>query len=249
MKPIELPMAILAGGLATRLRPVTEKIPKSLVRVAGKPFLAHQLKLLRSHGIRRIILCVGHLGQMIEREFGDGSDYGVRLEYAYDGDTLLGTGGALRQALPLLGNSFFVLYGDSYLPINYGAVGEAFFSAARPALMTVYANAGKYDTSNVCFENGQIKVYDKKNLAPQMRHIDYGLSILSAPVLASRPEGSRFDLAEVLSELAARGALAGYEVNTRFYEIGSPAGLAELDALLSTSPRLDAPGEAISHNS
>lgn len=227
-----MPVAILAGGLATRLRPITEKIPKSLVEVAGRPFLAHQIELLKSRGLNHLVLCVGHLGEMIRQQFGNGSAYGVTLEYSFDGEKLLGTGGAVRKALPMLGDRFFVLYGDSYLPIDYQSVAKTFEQSGRPALMTVYANSGKYDTSNVWFENGRIAVYDKKNLRPEMRHIDYGLSAFHASVFETQPAGIPFDLADVLRDLAARGQLAGYEVTRRFYEIGSPAGLAELDALL-----------------
>lgn len=234
-QPIELSVAILAGGLATRLRPITEKIPKSLVTVAGRPFLAHQLELLRSRGIQRAVLCVGHLGEMIEREFGDGSGYGVRLDYSFDGPKLLGTGGALRQALAKLGERFFVLYGDSYLPIDYRAVAEFFTRSGKLGCMTVYRNEGRYDTSNVVFQNGEIAVYDKKAKRPEMQHIDYGLSLFQRDVLERYPADQPFDLAEVMMDLVAQRQLAGFEVPERFYEIGSPAGLAELDALLAKS--------------
>src|SRR5437764_8367856 len=179
-KPLDLPIAILAGGLATRLRPLTERVPKVLLPVAGKPFLAHQLELLRSQGISRVVLCVGYLGEMIERVFGDGRDWGVKLEYSFDGPALLGTGGALQKALPLLGEHFFVLYGDSYLPIDFRPVAECFQRSGKLGLMTVFHNQNRFDTSNVWFEDGEIKLYDKKNRLPQMQHIDYGLSILSA---------------------------------------------------------------------
>lgn len=230
----ELPVAILAGGLATRLRPITEKIPKSLVEIAGEPFLAHQLRLLKSRGIRRAVLCVGYLGEMIEREFGDGADFGVALQYVFDGPALLGTGGALRNALPLLGDAFFTLYGDSYLPVDFEAVEAAWRASARRALMTVFRNEGAWDTSNVEFSGGRIVRYDKRDRTPAMLHIDYGLSIFTAPVLADRPAGIPFDLADVQKDLVARGELAGYEVTERFYEVGSHAGVAELDQLLST---------------
>jgi N-acetyl-alpha-D-muramate 1-phosphate uridylyltransferase len=226
------PVALLAGGLATRLRPLTEKIPKSLVEVAGRPFLAHQLELLRSRGIRRVVLCVGHLGEQIEKMFGDGSAWGMQLAYSFDGPKLLGTGGALRKALPLLGSQFFVLYGDSYLPIEYAPVAEAFAQSGQPALMTVFANAGRYDTSNVWFEQGTIKCYDKQARLPQMQHIDFGLCVLQRGVLESMPLEKAVDFANVLRDLSARGQLAGFEVQQRFYEIGSPSGLAELDELL-----------------
>jgi NDP-sugar pyrophosphorylase family protein len=215
--PLNIPVAILAGGLATRLRPITEKIPKSLVPVAGRPFLAHQLELLHSRGIRRAVLCVGYLGEMIQRDFGTGEKYGVKLDYSFDGEKLLGTGGAIKRALPLLGDEFFVLYGDSYLPVEYAPNAEIFRRSGKPGLMTVYRNEGKYDTSNVVFADGEIKVYDKKVRLPEMRHIDYGLSLFKAAVFDSHP--------------------AGREVRERFYEIGSHAGLAELETLLqSKSP-------------
>ncbi len=235
--PIEIPVAILAGGLATRLRPITEKIPKSLVPVAGKPFLAHQLELLCLRGIRRVVLCVGHLGEMIQCDFGDGSAFGVRLDYSFDGPKLLGTGGAIRRALPLLGDDFFVLYGDSYLPADYASVADFFRRRGKLGCMTVYHNQGRYDTSNVVFRDGEIVVYDKQNRRPEMHYIDYGLSLFKKPVFESYAPDLPFDLAEVMSKLVREKQLVGYEVHERFYEMGSPAGLAELESLLqSKSP-------------
>jgi NDP-sugar pyrophosphorylase family protein len=240
--PLDIPVAILAGGFATRLRPITEKIPKSLISVAGKPFLAHQLGLLRARGLRRVVLCVGYLGEMIQRDFGDGNAFGMQLDYSFDssrrsaakadGPQLLGTGGAIKRALPLLGEKFFVLYGDSYLPIEYRPVADFFQRSGKPGCMTVYRNEGRHDTSNVVFRDGEIAVYDKKNRPPEMRHIDYGLSLFKASVFESYAAGQPFDLAEVMSRLVHEKQLAGYEVRERFYEIGSPAGLAELEALL-----------------
>ena len=230
--PLDIPVAILAGGFATRLRPITEKIPKSLISVAGKPFLAHQLELLRSCGLCRVVLCVGHLGEMIQRDFGDGSQFGVRIDYSFDGPKLLGTGGAIKRALPLLGGEFFVLYGDSYLPVEYRPVAEFFRRGGKPGCMTVYRNEGRHDTSNVVFHNGQITVYDKKNRTPEMRHIDYGLSLFKSTAFDSFPADKPFDLAEVMGKLVRERQLAGYEVHERFYEIGSPAGLAELETIL-----------------
>lgn len=231
-----VPVAILAGGLATRLRPITEKIPKSLVSVAGEPFLAHQLRLLHSRGVRRAVMCVGYLGEMIEKEVGDGAAFGIELRYSFDGPKLLGTGGALRQALPMLGEEFFVLYGDSYLPIDYAAVLESFHTSGKPGLMTVFRNEGAWDTSNVHFENGRIVRYDKREKTPEMRHIDYGLGVFRAPVFAERAAGEAFDLADVQRGLVAKGELAGHEVFQRFYEVGSHAGLAELETILRPSP-------------
>ncbi len=227
-----MPVALLAGGLATRLRPLTEKIPKLLVEVAGEPFFSHQLRLLKQHGLTRIVLCVGHLGEMIVDRYGDGSKWGVQLDYSFDGPKLLGTGGALIRALPKLGEAFYVLYGDSYLPIDYQAVGRAFFDSGKPGLMTVFENREAYDASNVWFEDGRIKLYSKKQKPPQMRHIDYGLGVFRADAFAGYPPDAVVDLASIQADLCTRGDLAGYEIMERFYEIGSPAGLQELDALL-----------------
>lgn len=226
------PVAILAGGLATRLRPITEKIPKLLVEVAGEPFFSHQLRLLQRSGLTRIVLCVGYLGEKIVERYGDGAKWGVHLEYCFDGPKLLGTGGALIKALPQLGDAFYVLYGDSYLPIDYLAVGDFFLRSPQRGLMTVFENHGRFDASNVQFADGQIQIYDKKNQTPAMHHIDYGLGVFRAGAFDGFARDAMVDLAEVQRALVARRQLAGYEVTQRFYEIGSPAGLNELDALL-----------------
>ena len=230
------PVAILAGGLAKRLRPITETIPKALVTIAGAPFIAHQLRLLHSAGLRRIVICAGYLGEMIAAEIGDGAGFDLRIEYSFDGPRLLGTGGALKRALPMLGRRFFVLYGDSYLPIDYRKAALAFATGDKAGLMTVYRNEGRWDTSNVRFEAGHILRYDKKQRTPEMHHIDYGLGILRAESLASWPDNEPFDLADVYRHLLAENQLSGYEVTERFYEIGSPQGLAELDAFLRRQP-------------
>jgi NDP-sugar pyrophosphorylase family protein len=232
------PVAILAGGLAKRLRPITETIPKALVAVAGLPFLAHQLRLLHTAGLRRIIICAGYLGEMIEAEFGDGARFDLRIEYSFDKPRLLGTGGALKRALPLLGRRFFVLYGDSYLPIDYRKVALAFAAADKAGLMTVYRNADRWDASNIQFEAGHILRYDKKQRTPEMHHIDYGLGILGADSLAAWPDDKPFDLADAYGHLLSENQLSGHEVTERFYEIGSPEGLAELDAFLRSQPAL-----------
>jgi len=225
-----LPVAIVAGGLATRLHPMTETIPKSLVEVAGQPFVFHQLALLRG---RRVVMCVGHLGELVEAAVGNGTRHGVEAAYSYDGGELLGTGGALRKALPLLGDAFLVLYGDSYLRCDYLDVERTFDASRKLALMTVFENDGKYDISNVSFRDGRILCYDKTPGRPNMTHIDYGLAALRAAALADYPAGMRLELATVYRDLLARGELAAYEVRERFYEIGSPAGLEETRRLLT----------------
>ena len=230
---MSLPVVILAGGLATRLRPVTEKIPKALVEVAGRPFLEHQVELLKQNSIDDLILCVGYLGEMIEQRYGDGESLGVRIRYSFDGPKLLGTGGAIKGASLLLPDAFFVLYGDSYLPVDYGAVEAAFQEAGQPALMTVYENSDAWDTSNVWFDNGRIRLYSKREKLLEMHYIDYGLMICARQIFDDCPIDVPFDLADTLETLSRERQLAGHEVHQRFYEIGSHAGLAELDRLLS----------------
>jgi NDP-sugar pyrophosphorylase family protein len=234
---VTLPVAILAGGLATRLRPITAKIPKALVEVAGKPFVVHQVELLRSRGVRRVVLCLGHLGEQVEALVGDGRALGMEIACSYDGDRLLGTGGALRRALPALGDRFLVLYGDSYLDCDYADVARRFVESGRLGLMTVFRNAGLWDASNVVFRDGRILRYTKGSRDPDMEHIDYGLGALRAEAFRAYPEGEPLDLAAVYQDLLARGELAGYEVARRFYEIGSPAGLEETRRLLEGQER------------
>jgi NDP-sugar pyrophosphorylase family protein len=230
---MSLPVVILAGGLATRLRPLTEKFPKALVEVAGRPFLERQIELLKRNEIENVILCVGYLGEMIEQRYGDGAALGVQMRYSFDGPRLLGTGGAIKKASVLLPDAFFVLYGDSYLPVDYQAVAAAFWKAGKPALMTVYANNDAWDTSNVWFDNGRIRLYSKREKLTKMRYIDYGLMICTRQMFEDAPSDVPFDLADTFENLSRKGELAGYEVNQRFYEIGSPAGLGELNQLLS----------------
>lgn len=227
------PVVILAGGLASRLRPLTETIPKALVDVNGEPFLAHQLRLLRANGIERVIICAGHLGELIQEYAGDGSRFGLRVECVFDGPRLLGTAGAIRRALPMLGRAFFVLYGDSYLPCDYRAVQTAFVQSGKPALMTVFHNQGRWDTSNVEYVDGHIVAYDKRQPTPCMHHIDYGLGILTSAAFALVPEDQPYDLAVLYQALLKHGQLAAYEVSQRFYEIGSFAGLEELRLYLA----------------
>lgn len=230
--PETMPAIILAGGLATRLRPITEKIPKGLVDVCGRPFLWHQLQLLKRHGIRRVVLAVGYLGEMIQQHFGDGSEIGISLEYSFDGAALLGTGGAVRKALALLPERFFVLYGDSYLTCDYRSVEAAFRRSGLAGLMTVYRNEGSFDVSNVEYDGTRILQYDKRARTPSMRHIDYGLGAFHRAAFASIA-GEQYDLVDVYQRLLRTGQLASFEVYERFYEIGSPEGLRDTIDFLS----------------
>lgn len=236
-----LPLALLAGGLATRLRPVTANVPKSLLKVAGEPFIAHQLRLLAGHGVRDVVICCGYLGEQIESFVGDGGRFSCRVRYSYDGPALLGTGGAIRQALHLLGPRFWVMYGDSYLATPFTPVRKAFQRSRKPALMTVFANGDRWDASNVEFDGRQIIRYDKHMRRPEMQHIDYGLGLFWAEVFYRWPGVAAFDLSHLQTCLAEQGMMAGYEVAERFYEIGSVSGLEETEAFLSARMGVTAP--------
>jgi N-acetyl-alpha-D-muramate 1-phosphate uridylyltransferase len=231
-----LTVAILAGGRATRLGPLTKSLPKSLLELNGAPFVIHQLRLHHSQGIRHVVLCVGHLGELIQRKVGDGSNFGVQVDYSFDGPSLLGTAGAIKNALPKLGSPFFVMYGDSYLPCDYRAIARNFESTGGLGMMTVFRNDGKWDTSNVEFESGEILAYSKTQPTPGMRYIDYGLGVFRAEAFENLPPGKPCDLTEVYTDLLQRKQLAALEVRERFYEIGSPAGLRETAEFLANRP-------------
>ncbi len=227
-----LPIAILAGGLATRLHPVTQSLPKALVGINGEPFLAHQLRLLKANGFERVVLCVGFLGHQIQEYAGDGNRFNLDISYSSDGPRLLGTAGAIRHALPLLGPEFLVLYGDSYLPCEYNAVERAFHESGKSGLMTVFRNDGRWDTSNVEFTEGRILSYDKITSNTRMCHIDYGLGIFRASAffdVSDQPS----DLASIYQGLLGANDLAAFEVRERFYEIGSFQGIQDLELLLT----------------
>jgi NDP-sugar pyrophosphorylase family protein len=225
------PIAVIAGGLATRMHPLTLTVAKSMLPVVGEPFIAHQLRLFRREGISRVVLCLSHLGETVEAFIGAGT-FDLEVLYAYDGDRQMGTGGALAKALPLLGPEFLVTYGDSYLDINFAPVVAAFRRAGAPALMTVFKNDDRLDRSNVEFVNGRIANYSKTHDS-RMAHIDFGLQALRADCIADAAARDQpFDLASIYTDLAQQGRLAGFEVGKRFYEIGSKEGLAETDAYL-----------------
>lgn len=229
-----MPVAVLAGGLGTRLGAMAERTPKILLDVNGRPFAEALVELLKGHGVRQVVLCVGHLGEQVQEALGDGSRWSMTIQYVFDGPRLLGTGGALRQALPALGPAFFVMYGDSYLECDFAAVEAAFRASGKPGLMTVFRNDDQWDRSNVHFEHGRIVRYNKVHRGPEMRHIDYGLGVLT-PEAFDPWEGrdEPFDLAEVYQGLIARDALAACEIEQRFYEIGSAEGLDEVRALIA----------------
>jgi len=229
-------VVILAGGLGTRLGPLTANLPKALVPVNGKPFLAHVLELLKENGLDRILILHGHQGRQLETAFADGSAFAVHLAWREDGPRLLGTGGALRAALDLLEPEFLVLYGDTYLDIDYQAVVRAFRAGGKPALMTVLHNRGRWDKSNVVFREGRLLRYEKGNPDPAMDYIDYGLAALRREVIEELPAGQPSDLAGLYSRLVREGRMAGFEVFQRFYEIGTSQGLAETEKYLASRP-------------
>jgi NDP-sugar pyrophosphorylase family protein len=227
MRIEDVPAALLAGGLATRLRPVTQRIPKALVELAGKAFIDHQLALLRRNGIRRAVLCLGHLGEQVQAHLGDGSLFGMQLAYSFDGPKLLGTGGALRRASHLLGDVFWVMYADSYMDIDYPAIRADFAGRDALGLMTVLRNNNRWDRSNVVFHDGRLVRYDKRHQTPDMHHIDYGVALLRREALERVPPDEPYDLADLYAALVAEGRMVGYEVANRFYEIGTMESLEE----------------------
>ena len=212
---------------------MTRNLPKALLSIAGKPFIFHQLELLRKQGADRVVLCVGHLAEQVVAAVGNGRQFGLAIQYSFDGRELLGTGGALMQALPLLGESFFVLNGDSYLRCSLVEIQTAFERARRPALMTVLRNDGRWDRSNVVFRNGEVIEYDKTRWRSDMTHIDFGISVLSSSVFSRYGETRAFDLADICRDLARIGQLAAVEVSDRFYEVGSVQGIQDTEAYLS----------------
>lgn len=224
------PVCILAGGLGTRLGEHVQDTPKPLIEVAGEPFLIHQLRLLEQHGAGRVVLCVGYLGERIEERIG-GERFGIAIRYSYDAPGLDGTLGAIRRARELLDERFLVLYGDTYLRIDYADVAGAWQASGLPAVMTVLRNEGRWDTSNAVFAAGRVTAYDKRSPSPGMRWIDYGLGGLTAAALDAVPEEER-DLSALYRELSRTGWLFGYEAKERFFEIGTPPALAETDAFL-----------------
>ena len=225
---------ILAGGLATRMRPLTETIPKALIPVAGRPFIDHQLDWLAAHGVTEVVLSVGYLGEAIRAHVGDGARYGLAARVVDEGPNLRGTAGAVRLAFDqgVLDERFLLTYGDSFLPVDFAEVWRQFRASGRPALMTVFRNEGRWDSSNVIFDGARVTLYDKQHRtrpAGDFAYIDYGLSALTRRLVETEvPARGKADLAELFFSLSQRGDLAGLEVYERFHEIGSPEGLEEL---------------------
>ncbi len=225
-------MVILAGGLATRLYPLTSKVPKSMLEINKRPFLEYQLELLKEYEIKDVLLCLGYKGELIKNYFGDGKKFGVNLSYSFDGEKLLGTAGALKKAYKLLNDSFLLMYGDSYLPYDYQKIEEAFKNSEKLSLMVVYKNQNRFDKSNILIADDLVKVYDKTLKGENLEYIDAGLSILKKEVLSLVPEDEPFDLQELYKTLISEQEMLAYEVKQRFYQIGSPEGLEEFKNLV-----------------
>jgi MurNAc alpha-1-phosphate uridylyltransferase len=240
---VTLQCVVLAGGLGTRMRPMTEEMPKALIPVLGRPFADWQLEHLAAQGVERVTYSIGYRGDMLRAHVADGSRFGLQVSWVDEGTRLLGTGGALQRALDegALDEAFFVLYGDSYLPISMADVEHAWRDSAQPALMTVLRNEGRWDDSNAIYSDGRVVLYDKSRPAErrsEMHWIDYGLSVLSREIIGNRSNpGSVADLADVMKDLSRAGLLAGLEVHQRFYEAGSQSGLRELEEYLTHSRR------------
>lgn len=230
-----LPIIILAGGLATRLRPITEKIPKSMVQILGRPFIDWQLELLARSGYKEIIISVNYLGNYIEDHIGNGQQFGLNVRFVYDGIIQLGTGGAITKASEGLKGDFAVIYGDSYLPINYAEVEEAFLSSDKLALMTVYKNKNVLESSNLEFINGKIERYSKKNKNAKMQHIDYGLEYFKREVFSQASGPNPLDLADLLESMVKNDEIEAFLINQRFFEVGSFQGIKDLETYLESS--------------
>ena len=233
-RPASIQAVILAGGLGTRMRPHTGKVPKSLLKVGGRPFIEHQIELLKKSGILELVLCVHHRAGSIRSHCGNGGRLGIRISYSEEKERPLGTAGALKNAAPLLKDTFMVIYGDSYLPLDYEEIIEHFRGQERLALMTVYENFNRYDSSNVRIGNGMVLKYAKDNPRGNLSYIEFGLNIFRLEVLELIPAGQSYSLGQLYQELIEKGELAAYKTRQRFYEIGSSGGLRDLEEYLAS---------------
>lgn len=232
-------MVIVAGGLATRLGKRSEKIPKSMIKVSGKPFLQYQIELLKQRGIKRILLCIGYLGEQIRTYFGDGKNFGIEIQYSMEVENLLGTGGALKKAEPLLDNDFFLMWGDSYLLLDYRDIWNAYIKSGYKGLMVIYKNYNQRAKSNVIYKNGKIVLYDKWSSQPEMIYVDNGLSALNKVILNEIPSKRKFPVEKIFHKWSKEGKFAAYETKQPFYEIGSTSGLKEFKSFVSHQDSVD----------
>jgi MurNAc alpha-1-phosphate uridylyltransferase len=228
-----LPIAILSGGLGTRLGNVTANQPKCLIEVSGKPFLEWQIELLVNSGYTNLVMCISYKHEQIQKFLKSKNNFGVNIALSLDGEKQLGTGGAIKKAQNLLGPKFAVIYGDSYLPINFKEIEEKFLSFNKAACMTVYKNENLFDKSNVEYNGQSVNLYSKQIKTDKMNYIDYGLTYMNVGTLDSYASDEPFDLSEVLQELSLANQLSGFEVKERFYEIGSSQGILDFTHYLN----------------
>lgn len=216
----------MAGGLATRLRPLTNDIPKSLILIQGKPFLQYQIELLTRYDIKDIVLCVAYMGKKIEDYFGDGNKFGVKITYSYEKNKLLGTGGALKLVEPYLNENFFLLWGDSYVRLNYKEMHDFHLKNTNDFDVTIaiFYNIRNYDKSNIIYERGRIKKYEK-NSKDEMKYIDAGIMVFNKKILKRIPSGKVFQIEDLFHKLAKEEKLKPFLIKKRYYEIGSLKGL------------------------
>lgn len=226
----DMQVVVLMGGLGTRLKEYTKECPKPMVEVEGRPFFDYSLKLLIHHGFRKFLFLIGYRAEMIEEYYGDGSSLGISITYCYDGKELLGTGGAVRRAYDLLEDDFLLMYGDSFMDIDYEETLYRYFegkSRGMQALMTVLKNGNRFDKSNVIMDGTEIKLYDKINMTPEMDYIDYGVCVYEKKLFDDYEPDVKFDIAILQNRLSLDKKIAAHIVTKRFYEIGSPESLNE----------------------
>lgn len=233
-----IPFLILAGGKGSRLGDLSKDIPKAMIEIGGEPFIAHVLRLLRREGVRRVVLLVEHFAKQIEDYVQDGAGFGLAVSYSRDGDSDLGTGGAVKKALEYVDQDLAVMYGDTYLDISMPTVYTAFKSSGLGAMMALLENNNQWAPSNVEFDELQGKVlkYDKKKPTNNMRFIDYGLSFFSRDLLETHCKNLKktsFDMGDLFKAMAKKKELAGFAVNRRFYDIGTIENMIETRAYLS----------------
>ena len=223
--------------MGTRLGAAAAGRPKSLVDINGRPFISLVLESLAETGFTDVVICTGYGATQFAELIDDGSQFGLQIRYSDDGPSQLGTGGALKRALPLLGRQFIVQYGDTLLELDYALMWKKFIDAGKPVMMSVYRNDNRLDASNVVFEHGHVKEYNKNQRHPGMKYIDYGAMVFSASVFTNQPGDERFDLADMLCELASEGNIAGIEVENAFLEIGNPTSLERVRKQLGQSKK------------
>lgn len=223
---------ILAGGLGTRMRSITgDKTPKALLTIGEKPFIEWQVRWLKKLGMTKLILSIGHGGELIENFLNTLSDLNLEIKIVYDGPTLLGTGGAVKKSLGLLEENFFVTYGDSFLFFDGIKMMNAHLDSQKPITMMVYKNKNQGDKSNVSILNSEM-IYDKKNIKPDMDYIDYGVSAFQRKYFLQNSNQDIFDLADLVSKASYKNEVFPYFAKHMFFEVGSPQGLENLSQFL-----------------